>query len=250
MTQPIEVEILKENEYKLVELVCTEARQHVVKTFRGHSLENCERNARHTFDSLVLLKEHFSDVLRSPNAIELDGCSVTMEFLETLPGARQMDLDSLPSAAPFFRRCYEIEVDPSVIWSIEDSVHVTPRILELMQSDFPTGLGFKGDLYENLRLTERGLMLADSETASAEPRGLSELILYIYLTANTLSPRGLSLRPPRCVRPTAFSVLDRPQREALLDAALEFCNQNMSSSPAFLRSLKLQRSRNVLVRML
>lgn len=241
-----QTEVLKSNEYKLVEYVCTASSQRVIKSFRGHEPVDCERNARHTFDALVHLKKHYSDVLLSPEALGLEKHAVTMEFLNGLPGANQLTLTTLPAATPFFRRCYEHEIDESVLWSIEQSVHVTPRILALMNSDFPRRLGFKGDLYENLRLAGVELILADSETASAEPLGLSELILYVYLFAETVSRKQWRLRLPTVQAPVAFAYLESSQRRALLDAALEFCERNMASSPRILTAIKLARARRAL----
>ena len=250
MTSNPPTETLKKNEYKRVERVFSKTGSHVVKTFLGHSPENCERNARHTFAALTLLKEHFSDVLSSPDVYALDGCSVTMGFLDELPRARQLDFTTLPAASAFFKRCYEVETNTALIWSIEDSIHATPKILQLMHSNFPIGLGFKGDLFENLRISRDRLMLADSETASVEPLGLSELILYVYLSAGGMSLRGFNLRKPACVPPVAFSVLDGKQSRAVLDAALEFCQHNMRSVPGLVRAIKLRRADSMLSAML
>lgn len=247
MSIPSKKLTLKSNEYKLVEhLAHLEEGDVVVKTFRGHSEENCRRNALHTYDSLVLLKSSFSDVLLSPRALALDACAVTMEFLDELPGARQLSSDTLHLAAPFFHRCYKVDVDRDVYWSFEDSVHATPQILELLRSDFPAALGFKGDLYENLREANGTLILADSETASLEPLGLSELILYVYMIAGTFSRRELALRVPKYEIPVAFAYLSTEQRAALVSAALDYCFRRMQRMPTLLRRFKLNRSRRVL----
>ena len=245
------VEVLKENEYKRVEVVRdTSDELRVVKVFQGQSPEDCLRNARHTHDSLKLLNQQFADVLRSPEVISLDDNEVTMEYLPDLPSARQFGPEDLPLAAKFFTSCYELEVPVDHLGTIANSVHVTAEIKALINSGFPLRLGFKGDLFENLRLVNHDPMMADSETASLEPLGLSEILLYIFLAGDTLTREQWALRCPTMTRPIAYAYLSREQCIKLVDAALGYATAGMSSVPHLVRILKLGRARRLLTRLL
>lgn len=241
------VETLKKNEFKIVERWLEGETFLVVKTFRGHASDDSLRNAKHTFDSLRMLTREFSEVLRSPRALELNSTSVSMEYLSDLPSAEQLSCETVELAAPFFRRCYEMRLDQDELGSFRDSTHATDTVKELMAAGFPTGLGFKGDLYENLRLFDRRIMLADSETACVEPLGFSELILYLHLVGATLSSKQIQLTTPQIPRPVAFDYLDSTQRRCLFEAVDEYCSRKRVS---VLRSLKIYRWRRVLSRVL
>lgn len=250
LTQPTD-QILKENEYKLVLLHTDQTGAHTVsKTFRGHAPENCRRNAEHTFASLQLLKESFSDVVQSPSPLVLSDHSVSMEYLADLPAAKQLGFATLAQAEGFFRRCYELQQDLSQLGSIADSVHLTPRTRALLEADFPLALGFKGDLFENLRLGADKPIIADSETASQEPRGLSELILYAFLAAAEVKFPVIKVRLPAAPRPVVFDYLTSTQAQALIDAALEFASEGMRSVPYPIRVLKLKQAQRLLNRLL
>ena len=99
-------------------------------------------------------------------------------------------------------------------------------------------------------MNEARLILADSETASLEPLGLSEVILYVYLLAESLSRQNLRLRAPALVTPVAFSLLDTQQCRALVDAALQFCDAAMKDQPKVIRAAKLKRAERALRAML
>ncbi len=245
------LEVLKENEYKRVEVIRNDADElRVVKIFQGQTPENCLRNARHTHDSLELLNQQFADVLRSPKVYGLDGNAVTMEYLPDLPDARQFGPGDLPLAAEFFAACYKLEVPVDHLGTIANSVHVTREIKDLINAGFPLRLGFKGDLFENLRLADTNPMMADSETASLEPLGLSELLLYIFLAGDSLTRENLAFRCPTMTRPVAYTYLSREQCIELTTAALSYAAQGMSGVPQLVRALKLSRAKRLLMRLL
>ena len=111
-------------------------------------------------------------------------------------------------------------------------------------------LGFKGDLYENLRLGNSGLILADSETASLEPLGLSELILYVFLSATRDAARRFTAAETRSLRPVAFNYLPAPKSIELIEAALESASVSMSHLLAPVRAAKLFVARRMLFKLL
>lgn len=235
-------EVLKVNEYKRVVLVHdTDARScWVAKSFTGHALEDCRRNALHTFRSLQLMKAEFAPVLRSPEPLDLslDDCSVRMEYLGDLPAARQLCLADVPALASFFSTCYELGSDIGYLGSIRESVHLTERVKRLIDSGFPMRLGFKGDLYENLRVGDGRLMLADTETASLEPLGLSELVLYVFMASSFRSPSDIGRSLAMNMQPVAFRFLSSVQCEDLIEAAIEFAEANFRHVPAPIRAIK------------
>jgi hypothetical protein len=245
--------LLKLNQYKRVALVHDPgALPCVVKSFGGHTAEDCRENALHTYRSLQLMRARFAHVLRSPAPLDLDldDCSVRMEYLSDLPAARQLRLTDIPSLSGFFATCYELEQDIGYLGSIRDSVHLTDSTRQLIESGFPMRLGFKGDLYQNLRVGERGLLLADTETASVEPLGLSELVLYIFLASSLRSPARFRRRVAKSMRPVAFGYLSDAQCRDLIEAALELAETGMQHVPNPIRAAKLFIARSFLCRTL
>ena len=243
------VEILKENEYKLVELHNSERSRFVAKTFRGHGRDDCLRNAAHTYASLELLNREFANELDTPEVLSLKDCTVTMRFMSELPNARQFGFAELPLAEAFFRRCYDLPLKTEDLGSLESSVWITEKCLQLMKSGFPLRLGFKGDLYENLRVHNDSVLIADSETACLEPLGLSELSLYILISSrpiNLFKPQ----RVDRIARPIAYDYLDNRQIHGLIDAAIEFEGAQMAHLPGPIGEFKLHRARKLLVELI
>lgn len=233
--------VLKFNRYKRVVLAHDgKGRPFVVKTFSGHDIEDCRRNALHTYRSLQLLRSDFGNVLRSPAPLDLDldKCSVRMDYLPDLPAARQLCLADIPRLSAFFIKCYELGQGIEYLGSIRNSVHLTDKARGLIDSGFPMRLGFKGDLYENLRISDSRLLLADTEAASVEPLGMSELVLHIFLASSLRSLAWVGRGARKYERPIAFDYLSQQQSTDLIEAAMQYARIGMQKVPAPLRAAK------------
>jgi len=233
--------ILKENRYKRVELIHANRSVRIRKTFAGHSPENLKLNAAHTFKCLQFFQSYFKDEIETPKAIELDELryAVEMEYMPEFERASRISFQNFGKTRSFFEKCYNIKNFEDFLPSIQHSVLATPKVTKLLQEGFPMRLGFKGDLHDNLRLSKTGLILVDVETTCIEPLGLSELILFLYIS---LSPRFatlFSLLKKKCL-PVCLSRLTPEQSQRLFDAALElfhdFC---LSSLTPAMKSVKI-----------
>ncbi len=246
--------VLKKNKYKTIELIQREGGEsYIEKTFSGHLPSDCRRNAEHTFLALNLLRKQFSDLLLFPKPLGWDSknFSVQMEFLPDLDQALPISISTIHRTFKFFERCYHINSDCGFLPHILKSVHLTNRVNDLIHSDFPLCLGFKGDLQGNLNLLEDGLVLADVETACMEPMGLSETILYIDILFSHYSLGMLLLLWKVPATPVAFRFLSPSNIENIIEAAIEFfVKTKMKEQSSLLRICKEKIARRFLRRFL
>ncbi|NHN36714.1 hypothetical protein G8764_05345 [Pseudomaricurvus alcaniphilus] len=233
--------ILKQNAYKCVKLQTDEEGQrYVSKAYSNQGAEQDRKNTQYIDQALTFFYRNFSTYVRVPEplAVDLAGCEIRMEYLPNLPLARLLRLSDLSLAKKFFEACYQHNTDADFLRGIEGSVIMTPGLQQLLDSNFPLALGFKGDLSENLVLGGDELILADIDSICLEPLGLSELILYAERFASIwLYPtlRSLLVAPPT---PVAFQFLNKSQAQALIEATLEVLNDRMSHVRGPLKSIK------------
>lgn len=235
-------EILKQNEYKCVELChYDDGKPYIVKRYSGHSEEHLLDNTQYIYDALKFFYREFSSILQTPSpyTICLSRHQVGMEYLPDLPKARLLNFSTLKLAAPFFQRCYEMNNDQGFLRSIRGSVITTPKISALLEMDFPLSLGFKGDLRQNLCLSNGKLILADIDSICLEPLGLSEIELYGELFAATNLFPTIHASIQGIPVPVTFNYLDKSKAAALIEAVFELLELRMKNLPSPIRKLKL-----------
>lgn len=241
--------ILKLNEYKCVELCHYEdSIPYITKRYSGHSEENLLDNTQYIYEALKFFHSEFSSIIQTPKpyALDLEKHQVEMEYLPGLPKANLLQLSNLRLADHFFNRCYEIRTDRGFLRSIKGSVVTTPKIALLLEKDFPSSLGFKADLRQNLCLSNESLILADIDSICLEPLGLSELELYGELLASTnflptvySSIRGFPT-------PVVFKHLNKESAKTLIEATLELLSLRMNNLLSPSKKLKLKLSEQLL----
>lgn len=235
-------EILKQNEYKCVELCRHEdGKPYIVKRYSGHSEENLLDNTQYIHDALDFFYAEFSSILQAPkpHAINLEKHQVEMEYLPDLPTAKLLDFSTLKLADPFFRRCYEMNNDLGFLRSIKGSVAETPKISSLLDVEFPLSLGFKGDLRQNLCLSDGELILADIDSICLEPLGLSEIELYGELFSSTNCIPTILGAIKGFPTPVAFNYLNEDSASTLISAVMELLSIRMKPLTNQARKLKL-----------
>ncbi len=232
--------LLKSTSYVRIELRSDQGGDlHVSKKYKAHSATDRKSNAAYSYMALELFKERFCDVLISPEPI-FDGAEedeILMEYLPDLPTAERLDFRVLPIARPFFERCYSLESCLQPVETMYDSVLSTPGLKSMIDSGWPLRLGLKGDLYENLRHSNKGIILADVEGLAYEPYGLSELVLHANLCAS-LGGYERVLRYSKSMCPVAFRGLSSEQAAEICLAAEELFYNNMKAVPLWQKHVK------------
>ena len=244
-----ETQVLKENRYKKVALIeDADGTRFVAKTYRGHAEIYSRLNARYAYRVLKFCFDNFSDVATVPQplGVNLDTQTVHIEFLAQLPTSQLLSLRTLNKSDKFFSRCYDINSDQNVLRRIQDSQIFSKPMQAWVEADNPLSLGFRGDLWQNLCLFEGGLIIADIDSASMEPLGLSELVLHAEIHAS-LSLRNLMDKVRFTIpKPICFEVLSREQARQILEITLLLVSNRMRKLPAFLRRAKLEYIQRVL----
>ena len=235
--------ILKQNKYKLVELIQkANGSGYVIKTFRGHPEHFLRKNAHHTFQSLSFLRTAFGNCVWSPMPLAWnpEKFTVQMEYIPELVGARSLSLKEAKRTFPFFERCYQINVPIDFLPSIMNSVLLTNAVRNLMEKGFPLCLGFKGDLYENLLLSKDSLIIADVETMCVEPLGLSELVLYCNFYASSEFFQILRIFLSTPIIPIVSRFLAPQQLREINKVAIDFFARNyLKNIPRPIRHMKM-----------
>jgi len=245
--------VLKQNEYKCVELHQPSGKPpYISKRYSGQGNEQNRKNTQYIDQALHFFYQEFSSILQTPRPLsaDLDRYEVTMEYLPHLPNANRFSLKNLPKAQKFFERCYEIRDDRGFLRTVHDSVMATHAVKELLTTEFPVSLGFKGDLSENLCLGNVGIMLADIDSICLEPLGLSELVLYAErVSSSYLHPilRSVFIPP---VAPVAYKHLTEQQSLELGNAALEVIQLTMGSLPLWIQKVKLTMAHHFMLSMI
>lgn len=241
--------VLKENAYKRVTLTTEPGgRKLIRKRYSGHRDEHLEANTRYVAATLALFREHFGDIVLTPDCcgIDLARHEVTIEYLPALPGAAVLTKHTFALAAPFFERCYTIRDDRGFLRPMSLSVYYTGAMQALIEGGFPLALGLKGDLWQNLCLDGESLVLADIDSAALEPLGLSELIMVAEIAASfrraNFAFAGVALAP------VCFRYLARHEADALIDVALDIFALRLASTLPGLRQAKRRIARGVLER--
>ena len=243
--------VLKINHYKRVALgTLADGRQTIRKRYSGHSDEHLAANARYVADTLTFFDTHFSEVVRIPKCYGLDVSlhEVSIEYLPALPGASPLTKRTFARAAPFFASCYNVRDDCGFLRPMSQSVFYTPLMQRLIEGGVPLALGLKGDLWQNLCLSDSTLLLADIDSAALEPLGLSEIVMIAEIAASFRAENfaflGISLLP------TCFQYLNLTEAKGVIDAALELFSLRMSGTSHIFRLGKQAIARTVLSRAL
>lgn len=246
-------QVLKKNAYKCVTLVSDDSGHPVVtKAYSNQGAEQDRENTRYIDQALTFFYDNFSNcvVIPKPLGVDLEKSEIQMEYLPNLPKAKYLRLPELVLAQPFFHACYQQQSDAGFLRGIKDSVIMNPELQQLLDSDFPQTLGFKGDLSENLVKGGDELILADIDSICLEPLGLSELIIYAdHFSSSWLLPAlGAWITAPPA--PVAFEYLNRSQAENLINAALAVLTDRMKRVRQPLKALKYNLARMMLYRLL
>jgi len=239
--------VLKENAYKRVILTTRPDGSRLIrKRYSGHRDEHLEANTRYVADTLALFQQRFSDIVRIPACLDIDvkQHEVTIEYLPSLPNAPVLTKQTFARALPFFERCYTIRDDCGFLRPMSLSVYYTPLMRSLIDSGIPLALGLKGDLWQNLCLDERSLILADIDSAALEPLGLSELVMIAEIAASLRRENfgffGVELAP------ACFRHLTRHEAEAIIESALEIFNLRLAAAMPGFRYAKRRIARIIL----
>jgi hypothetical protein len=233
--------VLKKNDYKCVELhEKFDGSKYISKRYSGHSVGNLTSNTEYIYAALHFFYERFSEILDCPRpyTIDLERFQVQMEYLPDLPSANRLTFRTLHLADDFFHKCYAIREDFGFLRSIRNSVVTTSLIDGLLDEGFPLSLGLKGDLSENLCFGGKRLILADIDSLSLEPLGLSELLLHIELYASLRSLPRLAAQLMSPPIPVAFQYLDKSEAQQVIIAAQEILDLKMKSLTFPARVLK------------
>lgn len=241
--------VLKENAYKRVTLTTEPGgRKFIRKRYSGHRDEHLEANTRYVAATLALFREHFGDVVRTPDCcgIDLAQHEVTIEYLPALPHAAVLTKQTFALAAPFFERCYTIRDDRGFLRPMSLSVYYTPTMRTLIEGGIPLALGLKGDLWQNLCLDAGSLILADIDSAALEPLGLSELIMIAEIAAS-LRRENFAFAGV-APAPVCFRHLSREEANAVINVALEIFDLRLATTLPGLRYAKRRIARSILER--
>lgn len=244
-----ELAVLKENQFKKVSLMEDDAsNKFIAKTFRGHEDQHSRWNAEYAFKTLYFFYQHFKDHLVTPMplGIDLDLHTVYLEYLPQLPSAKLLTSQSLIYAGPFFEQCYRTIDDHGFIRPISQSIYFNDEMEAWINDSKPLSLGLKGDLWQNLCLSNGKLLLADIDSAALEPLGLSELVMHAEIHAE-LSFKNLWHKLLRVrSKPVCFNHLSRADAELLLDIALEFVAARMGHLSVHVRKVKIRNAQTAI----
>lgn len=244
-----DLSVLKENKYKKVTLKCDGNKMtFIAKTYQGHADKFSRLNTEYAHQVLEYFFEHFSEIAIIPRvySADLDVHTVNLEFLPNLGTAALLTIKTLERSKPFFEKCYQIRESENLFRAIEDSQLYNPPTKRWVTSGKPQSLGLKGDLWQNLCLDQSNLIIADIDSASMEPLGLSEIILHAEIHAeisfgNLLGKLFSSYPTPLC-----FTILDKRESHHLIEIALELLRIRMRKLPSKIREVKIGHIRRIL----
>ncbi len=238
---------LKLNKYKRVCLgEDRDGRKFITKSYSGHPEKYSKINTQYVHETLSFFHREFAGILvvPTPYGIDVEKHTVFMEYINILPTAKLLNKRTLGHAESFFKKCYSIRDDQGFLRSISDSVYFVEPIQTMLNTGFPISLGLKGDLWQNLTLAGRKLILADLDSAALEPLGLSELIMYCEIAAS-FQPKNLMVSSEK-ITPVCFQYLERDAAVQVSEAAQEIFRIRMQHLPRIVAAVKLTFARRFL----
>lgn len=222
--------VFKENLYKKVSLMQDSSdRLFIAKRYQGHKADHCALNVEYAYQTLRAFNQCFEGIANVPIAygFSLKEQAVYLEFLPELTSASIFSLHNFHATERFFRRCYEAS-DLSYLRSIKESIYHSHLIQKWISEEKPLSLGLKGDLWQNLCLSDEGeLIIADVDSAALEPLGLSEMVMLAEMYASFSFKNITAYLKPNHVPPYCCYYLRKPDALLLIEATLEFFNARM-----------------------